>query len=69
MKTFLLFFVLLTGNRPPIKTVVYLCDSTNPKKYHLKNDCRGLSRCTHHIIEITLEVAKKRKLELCKLEQ
>jgi hypothetical protein len=69
MKTFLLLFVLFMHKHPPNKTVVYVCDSTNPKKYHLKNDCRGLSRCTHHIIEITLDVAKKRKLELCKIEQ
>jgi 5-bromo-4-chloroindolyl phosphate hydrolysis protein len=48
---------------------VYICDSPKAKKYHLKNDCRGLSHCTHRIIKIDLGEAKKRKFELCKYEK
>lgn len=69
MKTLSLFLVLSMCNQTKPKSAAYLCDSPNAKKYHLRNDCRGLSRCTHHIIEITLEDAKRRKLELCKFEQ
>jgi hypothetical protein len=68
MKTLFLLIALSAYTQTTPKNV-YICDSPYAKKYHLKNDCHGLSRCTHRIIEITLEGAKKRKFELCKLEQ
>jgi 5-bromo-4-chloroindolyl phosphate hydrolysis protein len=68
MKTLFLLITLLAHIKTAPKASVYICDSPTAKKYHLKNDCRGLSRCTHRIIEITLEEAKKRKFELCKFE-
>ncbi|MFA6245613.1 MAG: hypothetical protein WC615_01650 [Mucilaginibacter sp.] len=68
MKT-LFLLIALSAHLPTIpKGSVYICDSPTAKKYHLRNDCRGLSRCTHRIIEVTLEEAKKRKFELCKFE-
>jgi len=69
MKPYLLFLVLLMHSHPKPKDIVYYCDSPNAKIYHLKNDCHGLSRCTHRIVDITLNEAKKKKLELCKFEK
>jgi hypothetical protein len=68
MKTLFLLIALWAHTQTPPKDKVYICDSPYTKKYHLKNDCRGLRKCTHHIIEMTLEEAKKRKFELCKFE-
>lgn len=68
MKTLFLFFALSAYVQTAPKTMVYICDSPSANKYHLKNDCHGLRKCTHHIIKITLEEAKKRKFELCKFE-
>lgn len=68
MKTLFLLLALSAHVQTTPKTKVYICDSPTAKKYHLRNDCRGLSRCTHTIIEVTLEEAKKRKFELCKFE-
>ena len=39
---------------------VYVCNSSNAKKYHLRDHCRGLSSCTHKIVKISLEEAKKK---------
>jgi hypothetical protein len=68
MKTLFLLVALLAPWQTMPKGNVYICDSPTAKKYHLRNDCRGLSRCTHRIMEITLEDAKKRRFELCKFE-
>ena len=68
MRTFFLLVVLSAHMQTIPKDSVYICDSPSAKKYHLKNDCHGLRKCTHRIIEITLEEAKKRKFELCKFE-
>lgn len=69
MRILLLQIILLVQISIQKKNTVYFCDSNYAKKYHLRNDCKGLSHCTHKIIELTLEEAKKRKLELCKFEQ
>lgn len=70
MKTLILLVTLLGGIQKNTKPkTVYICDSQKTTKYHLKNHCRGLSSCTHHIIAITLDEAKKRKLELCKFDR
>jgi hypothetical protein len=69
MKTFLLWLTLAATVHPAPKTTVYYCDSPTGKKYHLRNDCRGLNRCTHRILEATLEEAKKKRLEICGFER
>jgi hypothetical protein len=68
MKIVFLLITLLVHTHAAPKSSVYICDSSTAKKYHLRNDCQGLSKCTHRIIEITLQDAKKRKFELCKFE-
>ena len=50
----------------PEGSTVYICDSEGAKKYHLSKNCRGLKSCTHKIIKVTIEEAKKKgKKELC----
>lgn len=44
---------------------VYICDSKGAKKYHLKEDCRGLSNCKAEIKKITLTKAKELEKTLC----
>ena len=52
-----------TGIEP---TYVYICDSSNAHAYHYKKDCRGLSRCKHKVLKVTLEDAKaKHGRKLC----
>lgn len=49
-------------------TKVYICDNGKTNKYHLKNDCRGLSRCTYRIVERKLVDVKKEGMTLCGYE-
>ncbi len=45
---------------------VYICHSQSAYSYHYKQDCKGLSRCTHDVLKVTLEDAKtKYKRKLC----
>ncbi|NLN32795.1 MAG: hypothetical protein GX159_04280 [Flavobacteriaceae bacterium] len=44
---------------------VYLCNSSNAKKYHYTKNCRGLSNCKHQIIKVSVQEAKKRGKTLC----
>lgn len=41
----------------PVKTLgkddVFICNSTGAKKYHSIKDCKGLTNCTHGVIEVT----------------
>jgi 5-bromo-4-chloroindolyl phosphate hydrolysis protein len=69
MKTLLLLFSILIHNPVSPKVKVYICNSAQSKRYHLKNTCHGLSNCTHRIVTMSLEEAKKRKFELCKYER
>jgi hypothetical protein len=48
---------------------VYICESPYAKRYHLKANCHGLSHCTHKVIKVTLEEAKKRGKTLCGYEK
>jgi len=44
---------------------VFICDSKTAKKYHLKEDCRGLSNCKAKTKKITLKEAKDLNRTLC----
>lgn len=65
----LLFICLLFSATNCTTTTVYICDSPNATKYHLKSTCRGLSNCSRRIITTTLEKAQKSNLTLCKWER
>lgn len=66
MKSILLLgFLLLNHTIGSSSASVYICDSSNAKKFHLSSNCRGLSNCQHRIIKVTLETAKKQGKTLC----
>jgi len=69
MKSLLLAVLLLKGTAMCTTSNVYICDSPNAIRYHLRSNCKGLRNCTHRILTVSLDEAKKRKLTLCKLEQ
>lgn len=66
MKSILLSLLFLSLQSD--KTV-YICNSGKTDKYHLKENCRGLSNCQYKIVKTTLEKAKKDKKTLCKWEE
>ena len=45
---------------------VLICRSNTAYAYHLY-ECRGLARCAHKIIKVTLEQAKKMGYKPCKI--
>lgn len=66
----LLFIILLLGETECASpNTVYTCNSPNARKYHLKENCRGLSGCQYHIIKTTLEKAQKENKTLCNWEK
>jgi len=48
-----------------VKQDVYICGASGAKKYHLKEDCRGLNACKHQVVKKTIKEAKDLGLELC----
>ncbi|MCH5718542.1 hypothetical protein [Niabella hibiscisoli] len=68
MKT--VFFVLLVISIKSCKTnTVFVCGSQSGKRYHLTDQCRGLSNCNYHILSTTLDSAIISGKTLCKWEQ
>lgn len=65
MKLFLIILFFLTKTTCTKSTTVYICNSSGAKKYHLKENCKGLSTCQHKILKITLEKAKADGKTLC----
>jgi hypothetical protein len=41
-----------------LQNKVYICVSSTAYAYHWTESCRGLQRCTHRIIAVTLDEAK-----------
>ena len=55
-------------NHPENKKV-YICDSANSKKHHLKSNCKGMEKYESDVVKITQEEAvEKGKTELCGYE-
>ena len=48
---------------------VYICKSKGAKKYHLVEDCRGLSNCKAEISKVTLKEAQGQGKDLCGFEK
>ncbi|WP_396143521.1 hypothetical protein [Flavobacterium sp.] len=44
---------------------MFIFVTNGAKKYHLKEDCRGLNACKHQVVKKTLKEAKDLGLELC----
>ncbi|ABQ07855.1 MULTISPECIES: hypothetical protein [Flavobacterium] len=62
--TLLLLFVFTVSFTPPPASV-FICGSTGAKKYHLKENCRGLSSCRSEIVKTSLKQAQGLGLTLC----
>ena len=56
-------------NEDEATILAYLCNNGKTTKYHLKENCRGLSNCQYKIVKTTLEKVKKDKKTLCKWEE
>jgi 5-bromo-4-chloroindolyl phosphate hydrolysis protein len=70
MKIMILIGILFLSISACIESpTVYLCNSNNGKKYHLKSSCRGLSNCQHYVVKTTLDKAKKQGKTLCAFEK
>lgn len=63
--TLILLLIFLTSLTPDKETNVYICQSKGGKKYHYKEDCRGLGTCSHKIEKLTLKQAKAAGKTLC----
>lgn len=51
----------------PGETKVFICDSPTAVAYHKFLNCRGLQRCKHTILEVTLKNAEGRRLRECQI--
>lgn len=49
--------------------VVFVCKSAGAKRYHFKNNCRGLKRCKYQIEQSSLANAENIGLTLCGYEK
>ncbi len=66
-----LFLFLLSGSIAcnTASTVVYLCDSTAARRYHYRQDCRGLKNCGYQVREATIDEAREKGKTLCGWEK
>ena len=46
---------------------VYVCTGSYAKRYHTKQHCRGLQRCTGETMEISLQEAEEEGRTPCKI--
>ena len=47
--------------------MVYVCTGKSATTYHKTNKCRGLSRCSGDIKQVTIEKAKSMNRRACKI--
>ncbi|HEY0031326.1 MAG TPA: hypothetical protein VGC65_11245 [Bacteroidia bacterium] len=52
------FVLLFAFSANKASTNVFICDSSASKAYHSSKTCRGIQKCTHEILEVTLKDAK-----------
>lgn len=46
---------------------VYICNGPKSVAYHLTNECKGLSRCSTNIQEVSENFAIKKGRRLCRI--
>jgi hypothetical protein len=70
MKKLILFssLVVLTSLSPTSSNQVYICNSPYAKRYHLTLDCKAFENCSHDVLKLNLDEAKKKGLTKCKIE-
>ncbi|TRX34973.1 hypothetical protein FNW52_12590 [Flavobacterium sp. ZT3R18] len=59
MKILLLSISLLFFNSSTNASDVYICVSKTATKYHLNENCKGLSSCAHVVKKVSLKEAKQ----------
>ena len=64
----LLVFVFLTAFQTKEKEV-FICTTKSSKTYHIKKDCKGLTKCKFIIKKISKKKAEKVGRTKCKLEK
>ena len=69
MKTLLLSFLLIISATAPPETKVYVCTGPKVNRYHLTENCRGLTSCHHKLIKTTKAQAEKSGKSLCGWEK
>ena len=47
--------------------IVFICTGPSAKTYHRTNDCRGLSRCSGDIEEVSLDEAEDMERRACRI--
>lgn len=50
-------------------TMVWICNSTNTKRYHANKSCGGLKRCKHEIVRKSIAEAEAVGLTLCNMSK
>lgn len=65
MKLLAIALVFVVTSSYTVSSDVYICGTTGAKKYHYKENCRGLSACTHGVKKATLKEAQGYGLTLC----
>lgn len=52
------------------ETLVYICDSRTAYVYHTGRSCRGLNRCSHGVLRVSITDAKnvygRRACKICR---
>lgn len=69
MKPLWIFLLFILTSFSVSETNVYICGPYGAKKYHYKENCRGLSACKHEIIKTTKSNAESLRLSLCGWEE
>ena len=67
MKRLILLSGLLALSFKPIDSKVYVCKSESSVAYHATTDCRGLKRCTHEVVTVTIDEARQMGKRACKI--
>lgn len=62
--TLLLLFICFSSFRSAT-TYVFICGPTGAKKYHYKENCRGLTACRHVLTKVSVSQAQGYGLTLC----
>lgn len=58
-------FPAIYGSDTLTATDVYICKGESSKKYHFKNNCRGLSNCSTNIYTVSITGARNIGRTLC----
>lgn len=65
MKLLILSLTFVVTSSYTTGSDVYICGATGAKKYHYKENCRGLNSCSHEVKKVTLKEAQGYRLTLC----